>query len=72
MRIFIWKRIKEGLTYYDHSGGGLVVVAESLPAALVAAGAQTASTPSTLPDAVYNVEDSVPEAVYVFPDAGCC
>jgi hypothetical protein len=79
MRVFIWSDV-EGLTGNYHSGGGLVVIADSLADArnLVR---EKAGYRDLLCDAV---DDVVPDlaiglldmgivpAVFVFPDAGCC
>lgn len=67
MKLFIWDYLCE-LTDSYHNGGGLVVVAEDLDKAKALNGA-IGDNP---PDRVYDLKGKNEEAVYVFPDSGCC
>jgi hypothetical protein len=64
------------LTENYHSGGGLVVVAESLDAAvdLAQKDENTRLTPEEIAAVkVFKLADKkTPAQVFVFPDAGCC
>ena len=71
MQVFVWSYVAE-LTENYHSGGGLIVFAETEDRArelAIAEGVTFAKTDS--PDDV-RVVDGGEEAVYVMPDAGCC
>lgn len=71
MKVFIWQRVDKCTDNY-HSEGGVVAVAASEEAARVAANTEPgcAIREDEHPDAVYDVGDGVPEAVYFMPDAG--
>ena len=72
MNIYIWHRIGQASAMY-HSGGGVVVVAdtEARARALANANDGTSIAPEELPDHVLGTS-STDELVLVFPDAGCC
>ena len=67
MKLFIWESL-DGLTDSYHDGGGLVVVAEDLDKAKT----MNEAIGDNLPDKVYDLKGKNEEAVYVFPDSGCC
>lgn len=67
MRMFVWEYIG-GLTDRWHSGGGLMVVAETVERAREIAPGNTSGEP----DAVYELEGEPEEKVFIFPDSGCC
>ena len=72
MRVFVWDYVDD-LTDSYHSGGGLVVVAESVEAAQsLAREVERASLTLPEPDAVYELSASAEPKVWVFPDSGCC
>ena len=86
MKIFIWKYINN-LTDNYHSGGGLVVIAETEAKARKKAikamrkdcySQRTAEECTIFPDEKPNLILSIkglPEGsreVFIFPDAGCC
>lgn len=78
MRLYLWRYVDYISGSYHHEGG-VVAVAASLERAreLIKAkrerrqekdcGALTVD-----PDLVYSIEDSAPETVEIFPNAGCC
>ena len=82
MKLFLWRRIDQ-CTRNEHSEGGVVVVAETVERArelaaqycddyeLGHAPGHCQIRPDELPDAVYDVPGRE-EAVYLFPDKGCC
>lgn len=67
MKLFIYQEHK-GMFDNEHSGGGMVVVAENEEAAKV----KEPRIAKFTPIAVYELYDQVAEKVYAFPDAGCC
>lgn len=67
MKLFIWQYI-EDLTNNYHSGGGLVVVAESLEAAKKL----NYAVKDKAPDKTFDLVGEVQEEQFVFPDVGCC
>lgn len=72
MKIFIWEKL-ENLTDSYHSGGGLVVIASSVEAAIeLARGFLVEFSDTELtPDLELNCEHGE-ERVFLFPDEGCC
>ncbi len=72
MKVFVWNYVSQVSDNY-HSGGGLVVFAESETRARELAnldhGVNLLAT--EMPDDVRVVEGGQ-EAVYIMPDAGCC
>lgn len=69
MKVFIWTRVEEATQNY-HSEGGVVVFADTEVRARALASAERACIAE---DEHPEVRDaSGPEAVYIFPDAGCC
>jgi hypothetical protein len=67
--MFVWEDVGYGLTDNYHSGGGTVVIADSLDQARKLVGCEAIKdvAPSfTAP--VVSEEDKV----FIFPDAGCC
>jgi hypothetical protein len=74
MNIYIFQRISE-LTDNYHSGGGLVVIAESLSRVLELAGRGGIGISSEELESVIVHKLSkkdTSEGVFIFPDAGCC
>lgn len=76
MKIFVWSRLEE-LTRSEHDGGGLMIVAEDLNAAISAWYDRCATEGLTAhnrltdpPDYQCNCDGD--PVVIVFPDAGCC
>lgn len=67
MKLFIWEYLG-CLTQSYHDGGGLVIIAEDLDRAKVMNGA----IGDTVPDKVYALKGKNEEAMFVFPDEGCC
>lgn len=73
MKIFIWERVENATSNY-HSGGGVVVVAETLEQAMSMAeehGVRFGDEYDTAPIALELSDEQEPR-VFVFPDAGCC
>lgn len=74
MKIFIWSHVRQCSQNY-HSDGGVVVIAESVEAAVALANANNGCIVDLKvdgpPDTFELVGDAVPSA-YIFPDAGCC
>lgn len=71
MKVFVWSYVAS-LTDNYHSGGGLVVFAETEERAFELAIAEGVTfDKSDTPDDVRIVKGGA-EAVYVMPDAGCC
>lgn len=71
MKVFIWERIDHASSSW-HTEGGLVVVAETEQRARELASKKGAfPTEDEKPDLVI-LTDHDAEAVFVFPDAGCC
>lgn len=71
MKLFIWKQVGECGSGSYHPEGGLVIIAQSLPAALEAAKAEGAVIKDDeTPDEVRDIEG--PAGFWRFPDAGCC
>lgn len=76
MHVFIWHYIGE-LTGSYHNEGGAVVVAETVERAreLLEAREHTRLADDEQdPDVTYKLggRKKIEEAVYIFPDAGCC
>jgi flagellar motor switch protein FliG len=69
MKTFIWKELDNVSSNY-HSGGGLVVIAETLKKAKEIAEEDVYIKIDKKPD--YQYEGGIKEKVFVFPDAGCC
>lgn len=82
MNVYIWERLAQ-LTGSYHSGGGAVVVADSLEAARQMVlgyyakemahetDPEPCDVTASEPDAVYPCEAAEPR-LFVFPNAGCC
>jgi len=72
MKIFIWESVENATSNY-HSGGGVMVVAESLERATELAGKEgvTFGQYDTL-SMEYELAGTPDEKVVIFPDAGCC
>jgi hypothetical protein len=71
MKVFVWSYISN-LTDSYHSGGGLIVFAETEERAKELASAEGVTfTEDDSPNDVRAV-DGGSEAVYIMPDAGCC
>lgn len=72
MKVFVWENISE-LTDSYHSGGGLIVFAETLERAieLAIADGVTFDESELTADDVRIVEGGE-EKVYIMADAGCC
>lgn len=80
MKVFVWKYL-DHLTSSYHSGGGLVVFADSLERAreIAVKAGEWKGYPEKKPCVQVEAEpDDVrevaggEEAVYIMPDAGCC
>lgn len=75
MKIFIWKDVEKVSESY-HSGGGLVVIAESIDRAKhLSRETGYIQDPLPTPDmimALHPMHRNDPEQLIVFPDAGCC
>lgn len=74
MKIFLWKRL-EHVGERWHEEGGLVVVAHSIECAIeIATSNGVVVSIDNKPDAEYEIDvvDPVGEAIFIFPDAGCC
>jgi len=72
MKVFVWEELDNVSPNY-HSEGGLLVVAESLSAAIVLAESKDfVVVGETEPDYVYETTDDAEPRVLVFPNAGCC
>jgi hypothetical protein len=72
MNVYIWQYVKQCSTSY-HSGGGVVVIAETLEDAVALANSQDGCviSPDELPDEVRPCQGGN-KAIYIMPDAGCC
>ncbi len=72
-KIFIWENVDE-VSEQWHCDGGVVVVAESEDRARKIANEKDGCNirPDEKFTAVYQLSADVEEAVYIFPDAGCC
>jgi hypothetical protein len=71
MKVFVWTYVAE-LTQNYHSGGGLIVFAETEDRAYELAKAKGMTfSEKEIPDDVCIVEGGS-EVVYVMADAGCC
>jgi hypothetical protein len=71
VKVFIWERVEQVSSSW-HSGGGLVVFAATEERARAIANA-TDDVKVAESDKVDEVrESSGEEAVFTFPDAGCC
>lgn len=72
MRVFIWERVSHA-TFNYHSEGGVVVFAETENRAREIANAVEGCSieMNEAPDHIRDV-DGGEEAVFIFPDAGCC
>lgn len=72
MKVFVWERIEQA-THSYHSGGGVVVFADTEQRARELANAESGCLidATEIPDEVRDVEGGK-EAVYIMPDAGCC
>ncbi len=79
MKLFMWDHVEYATAFYHHEGAVMVVAAD-LPAArvLIAHRTEGFNQPdepcealTTDPDRLYDVGD-VCEAIYVYPDKGCC
>lgn len=81
MKLFLWEEL-DHLTGRYHSGGGLVIIADSIERAKEIAKEhsdkyqkETDGAPCFIidkePDIILNT-DATEEAFYAFPDAGCC
>lgn len=73
MKCFIWTEVDE-LTNRWHSGGGLIVIHETVEQARQLAVENNVKFDNTSmePDMVYNLEGVVQPDIYIFPNAGCC
>lgn len=72
MKVFVWEELDNVSPNY-HSEGGLLVVAESLSAAIFLAESKDfVVVGETEPNHVYETTDDVEPRVLVFPNAGCC
>lgn len=72
MKVFIWNSL-DHVSYSYHSNGGLVVVAQSLERAKeLCAEKDAAVSIDQDPSLALDVTEDAVEAVFVFPDAGCC
>jgi len=70
MKVFVWNEVAKATDRY-HSGGGIVVFAETLERAIELASAEGADIlAEDFPDDVRDTHG--PEACYIMPDAGCC
>lgn len=72
MKVFVWDYLDNVSSSY-HSDGGLLVVAETLEAAVKLAEQE----PSVVvgeeqPTVVYETTEDAEQRVMVFPNAGCC
>jgi hypothetical protein len=86
MKMFVWKYLSEDVTSSYHSGGGLAVVAASLPRARALLietrnggslddpldDPATCGAQTKDPDFVYDLSDDLLPIVHVFADSGCC
>ena len=78
MKIFIWKRIEKCTGHYHREGGGIVFAENEERAREIAnnrktgeyEGGGTFISPEEIPDDIR--ETTGDEALYIFPDAGCC
>jgi len=72
VKLFLWERLADVSSNW-HTGGGLVVVAKDLDAAIALARQDEyiKVTQEDKPDFECNT-DATEEKVFVFPDAGCC
>lgn len=71
MKVFVWNSVSN-LTDNYHSGGGLIVFADTEERARELAVAEGVTfSDDELPDDVRIVDGGL-EKVYVMPDAGCC
>lgn len=71
-KVFIWDYI-EKLTDNYHSSGGLVVISDNLQDAKIQAmerGVKFSENQS--PYRVLDLQETVENEVFIFPDAGCC
>lgn len=73
MRLFIVEAV-EKLTTREHSGGGLVVIAEDLEAAKAAAAPEVdqVTDDEWAAAKVFELAGTAEPGLWVFPDAGCC
>lgn len=82
MTVFIWERIEQCTENY-HSEGGVVAIAKDEERARELVNqtqisnkwgdlSYTKIEDSEKPDAMYWLHDDEEEAVFLFPDAGCC
>lgn len=87
MKVFVWNNVAECTDRY-HASGGVVVFAETVERARELANAEEGCSisPEELPDDVREIcvssvviesegsryENDALEAVYIFPDSGCC
>lgn len=71
-RILIFEHVEQ-LTYNYHSGGGLVVVAKDRDAAKTHIGQdENIKITDKEWDTVKEGDTTLDDALYIFPDAGCC
>lgn len=72
MKVFVWEYLDEVSGAY-HSDGGLLVVAETLDAAVKLAETNPyVKVGDEQPTVVYETSPDAEERVMVFPNAGCC
>lgn len=72
MNIYIWRRVEKATGSW-HSEGGVIAIAASEDRARELALAQRCEiAPDEHVDAVHELVGEQPEAVFIFPDAGCC
>lgn len=70
MNIYIWSFVGS-LTDNYHSGGGVVVIAETEEKARALADKHGVTFNKEVPD-IHELAGDIPETIYLFPDAGCC
>jgi len=71
MKVFIWEDLDEVSDNY-HTGGGLVIIAESLDDAVAIVADKKHIKIDKPPTRIIGCADTEEKKVYVFPDAGCC
>lgn len=73
MNIYIFEGI-QNLTNNYHSGGGLVVIADSIESALGLAQSEDVQFTGEEIESVqiYSLKGKAEPKVFIFPDAGCC
>ena len=72
MKVFIWGRINQCSGNYHSEGGVVVFASDEATARQIANNTDDVQiSPEEMPDVVRDVVGGI-EAIYTFPDAGCC